>query len=305
MTAFNVYAYGVVSSSTLYRIDGDFPGAEGYAEITDALPMTGGEATNSSIVLSRLGASVKLDGNWLGDNDGGKRTKRLLEGYGIDTSRLPLRENHTGVEEVVFAAGDTRTIFGTYVKLQRQASWNLPQDEDISNAQVVCLDPFFKEPAAHAARVAFGAGIPVVTVDCRYDNPILAHTAAVVIAESFIQEHYPGADLEDLFRRYQSKHRGLTIFTFGNKPAWFARPAQPIQRFTPFPVDAVDTSGGGDSFRAGIVYGFLHGWDDERMVAFASAVAAIVCTRFPGVIQAPALDEVESFMAAAGEANNV
>jgi len=74
MASYDVYAYGVVSSSTLYGIRGAFPAAEGYAEIDQAQRMTGGEATNSSIVLSRLGATVKLDGNWLGADENGERT---------------------------------------------------------------------------------------------------------------------------------------------------------------------------------------------------------------------------------------
>jgi sugar/nucleoside kinase (ribokinase family) len=58
----------------------------------------------------------------------------------------------------------------------------------------------------------------------------------------------------------------------------------------------VDTTGGGDAFRAGIVYGFLKGWTDDRMVDFAAAVAAIICTRFPGVLNAPTYDEVSDFV---------
>jgi sugar/nucleoside kinase (ribokinase family) len=109
MKLFDVYSYGVVSSSTLYSISGEFPAPEGYAEINDVRHMTGGEAANSSIVLSRLGARVKLDGNWLGAHGNGKRTKDLLSEHQIDTSRLPLRKGYEGVQEVVFAAQGSRT----------------------------------------------------------------------------------------------------------------------------------------------------------------------------------------------------
>ena len=119
MKAHDVYSYGVVASSTLYSIRGALPEPEGYAEIDDVRHMTGGEATNSSIVLSRLGADVMLDGNCLGANDGGKRIKALLSEYRIDTSRLPLIEGYEGVQEVVFAAAGTRTIFGTYCRLRK------------------------------------------------------------------------------------------------------------------------------------------------------------------------------------------
>ncbi len=296
MTAYDVYSYGVVSSSTLYNIRGTFPEAEGYAEIEDVQHMTGGEAANSSIVLSRLGARVKLDGNWLGDDEGGRRTKAMLSDYRIDTSRLSLREGYQCVEELVFATRSTRTIFGTYVRLLENKDWNMPREEDIEQAKIICLDPFFSQAASHAAEVGFNAGIPVVTVDCRHDDPLLQHTSAVVIAESYIRDNYPNSDPEELFRTYRAATNGLVIFTFGDAPLWYARNNDAVRFFRPYSIDPVDTTGGGDSFRAGIVYGLLKEWDDEQMIDFAAAVAAINCTRSPGVLNAPTYDEVLDFI---------
>lgn len=181
MNTYDVFSYGMVSSSTVYSIRGAFPTAEGYAEIDDVRCLLGGEAANSSIVLSRLGVRVKLDGNWLGNDDGGRRTKELLSDYQIDTSRLPLKDGYEGVREVVFVAQRTRTIFGTYTRLLDRAEWNTPQESDIVQAKVICLDPFFVRPAHRVAKIASGANIPVVTVDCRSDDPLLKHTSAVVI----------------------------------------------------------------------------------------------------------------------------
>jgi sugar/nucleoside kinase (ribokinase family) len=295
----DVYSYGVISSSTLYSIRGIFPSAEGYAEIDDFRYMTGGEAANSSIVLSRLGVRVKLDGNWLGADENGMRTKALLSDYKMDTSRLPLRTGYKGVQEVVFAAAGTRTIFGTYGRLLKEANWNMPQETDVLQAKVVCLDPFFALPASRIAETAFSSGIPVVTVDCKYDDPILRYSSAVVIAESYVRENYPDRDCTSVFRDYQAATGGLTIFTFGNSPVWYARPDETVRYFQPYSIDSFDTTGGGDSFRAGIVYGFLKGWPDERTIEFSAAVAAIICTRFPGVLNAPTFDEVADFMTAA------
>ena len=296
MKSYDVYSFGVVSSSTLYSIRGTFPAPEGYAEIDDIRHMTGGEAANSSIVLSRLGAQVKLDGSWLGADESGRRTKALLSDYKIDTSRLPLRKGYKGVQEVVFAAQGTRTIFGTYRRLLDDTAWNTPQDSDITEAKVICLDPFFGQPASHVAEIAFNARIPVVTVDCQYDNPLLRHTSAVVIAGSYIRDNYGNCEPEALFREYQAATSGLVIFTFGDAPLWYARPDEAVRFFQPYSVDPVDTTGGGDSFRAGIVYGFLKQWDEDKTIDFAAAVAAITCTRSPGVLNAPTCDEVFDFM---------
>jgi len=294
-----VYAYGVISSSTLYSLRGAFPAVEGYAEIDDVLRMTGGEATNSSIVLSRLGVQVKLDGNWLGADENGERTRTLISDYEIDTSRLLLKTEYEGVQEVVFSAEGTRTIFGTYGRLLEEAAWNLPNESDITSSRVVCLDPFFAGPALRVAKIASSADIPVVTVDCRYDDALLGHASATVISESYIRENYPHRNLKNLFREYQAASMGLTVFTFGDAPAWYARPDDSVRYCPPYPIVPVDTTGGGDSFRAGVVYGFLQGWNDARTIDFAAALAGINCTRFPGVLNSPTLDEVSGFIDAA------
>jgi sugar/nucleoside kinase (ribokinase family) len=71
-----------------------------------------------------------------------------------------------------------------------------------------------------------------------------------------------------------------------------------VNYFESYSTEPVDTIGGGDSFRAGIVYGFLKAWNDEAMIGFAAAVATISCSRFPGVQNSPTYDEVAGFIKA-------
>ena len=290
-----MYAYGVVASSTLYVLDGSFPSPEGYAEIHEMQHMTGGEAANSSMVLARLGLQVRLDGSWIGADENGRRTKALLESFGIDVARLCLREDYVGVQEVVFVAQDTRTIFGSYVAHLEKKEWNSPQVGDVTAASIVCLDPFYGETSLRVAQIATDANVPVVTVDCPADSPLLEHASAVVIAESFVRENYAGLDTAAVFDRYVAATRGLVVFTFGAAPLWYARQGDTVKRAPAYVVDSVDTAGGGDSFRAGIVYGLLQAWTDEETIEFAAALAALNCTRTPGVLNAPTYDEVRAF----------
>lgn len=292
---YDVYAYGVVASSTLYTLDGSFPSSEGYAEIREAQHMTGGEAANSSIVLARLGLRVRLDGSWIGADENGRRTKALLERFGIDVTRLRLREDYAGVQEVVFVAQDTRTIFGSYAAHLAKEEWNAPQARDVTAASIVCLDPFYGQASLRVAQVASDANVPVVTIDCPADSPLLEHASAVVIAESFLRENYAGLDTAAVFERYLAATRGLVIFTFGAAAPWYARQGDAVKQAPPYVVDSVDTAGGGDSFRAGIVYGLLQAWTDEETIEFAAATAALNCTRTPGVLKAPTYDEVRVF----------
>lgn len=296
MSTYDVYSFGVVSSSTLYTFKGNFPDPDGYSEFDDVQYMLGGEAANSSIVLSRLGVRVRLDGNWIGDDDAGRRTKALLDRFKIDSSRLVLKDNYQGVSEAVFAAEGTRAIFGSYGRLLEREDWNMPRREDIRQARVICLDPFFKEASQRAAEIGSEYSIPVVTIDCLHGDPILEHSAAVVISHNYIGWKYPDCELEDLFQDYLRATDGLVIFTFGENETWYGRQGAGVTRKATYSVDAIDTSGAGDSFRAGIVFGFLNGWEDSKAVDFATAVAGIVCTRSPGVLNAPGYEEVTEFM---------
>lgn len=296
MASPDVYSFGVVSSSTLYVFKGDFPVPDGYAEIDDVRSMVGGEAANSSIVLARLGVGVKLDGNWLGNDDGGIRTKAFLDGFGIDTSRIELKDGYQGVHEAVFAAAKTRTIFGSYGHLLEREDWNMPIPDDVRQVKIVCLDPFFTKASLRVAEIASGSGVPAVTIDCLFDDPLLQHVSAVVISHNFIQWKYPDRPLADLFQAYLNATDGLVVFTFGDRDIWYGRPGKIMRKQPAYCVKAVDTSAAGDAFRAGIVYGFLQGWEDSRTVEFAAAVAGIVCTRYPGAMHSPSYDEVVGFM---------
>lgn len=287
----------MIATSTLHLLDDKYPEPDTYAEIKETFRMIGGEAANSSIVLSRLGVKVKLDGNWLGKDEKGSFLLDLLRSYQIDASRLTLAENYRGVEETVYADNTSRTNFGTYRKLLfTDKQWNTPNIEDISTCEVVCLDPFFHEESKLVVEYCKELSKPYITIDCSYDDMISKNAAINIISGEFRHRDFRDVPKEELFHRYIENSNGLVIFTSGSSDLLFGRKGQPIKRAKPYKIQAVDTAGAGDSFRSGILYGFLQKWEDEKTIDFASAVAACICRTFPGVLNSPTLDEVLHFM---------
>lgn len=69
-----------------------------------------------------------------------------------------------------------------------------------------------------------------------------------------------------------------------------------IQRFSPFPVDVVDTTGAGDSFNAGFIYGFLNGRSLEECMLLANACGALSTTSEGGTSGFNGISEVVSFL---------
>ena len=66
-----------------------------------------------------------------------------------------------------------------------------------------------------------------------------------------------------------------------------------------WPVEAVDTTGAGDTFHGAYIFGLLKGWGLAERLKFASAVAAIKCTRL-GAQSSPRFEEVNEFLKSRG-----
>jgi sugar/nucleoside kinase (ribokinase family) len=293
----DVYAYGMISSSILHLLSQPFPAPDGYGEITQSCAMTGGEALNSSIVLSRLGMRVLLDGTWIGDTPDGQRLLERIRSCAIDPSRLTVKEGYAGVREIVFSDERTRTVFGNYIDLLNTTrKWNIPRKEDVRRAKMVCVDPFFGEESALVGRYAAELGIPFVSIDCGYDHELAAGAEAVIVSGEFRDREFPQADLQALFQQYQQRAQGMVVFTVGAETVFYARKDEPVKRFKPYPVKVIDSAGAGDSFRAGIIYGLLKQWSDAETIRYASAVAGMVCASFPGVLNSPTHAEVMEFI---------
>jgi len=62
----------------------------------------------------------------------------------------------------------------------------------------------------------------------------------------------------------------------------------------------VDTLGAGDVWHGAFALALAEGQGEEAAIRFASAAAAIKCTRFGGRSGAPRRDEVERFLATGG-----
>jgi sugar/nucleoside kinase (ribokinase family) len=63
-----------------------------------------------------------------------------------------------------------------------------------------------------------------------------------------------------------------------------------------FKVKAVDTTGAGDGWNAGLLVGLLRGWDLEKCVKVANAVGALVVTKHGAITALPYKEELIKFI---------
>lgn len=290
-----VYAYGVVAPSTLIELEGGFPAEAGYGEIARIHPSLGGEAAGGAYVLARLGVATKLSGNRLGSDLDSRRVIGLLTEAEVDCSAIAT-DSPDPVKEVVFSSGAERTVFGTYTRMLAAQDWSRPSRDDISSSRVVCLDPFFGDASVQAADWCHGASIPYVTIDTAPDSALTMHAAVVIVSQEYVSRSAELSEPRDVLAAYTRSCQGLAVLTRGSEPLLFARSNGQVQEFAPFSVQERDTAGAGDSFRAGIIYGMLRGYDDPLLIETASAVSAMVCQQPPGVLNSPTEGELTEFL---------
>lgn len=299
----DVYCFGHVSTGRILRLKDRFPAPDGYGEINEDLENHSGEATGSALVLQRLGATVRLEGNWIGDNEPCRRTLAFLEERGIDVSGLRVEPGYAGVRELVVADGHSRTVFGRYCDLLfTTPQWDMPTAERMRGARVAVVDPAFGEATSSVARSANDQGIPLATCDTAPDGELAGRSAILAISNEFLAREFPGAVgqgqvREDLFQRYLAGCPGLVVFTSGSGNLRYGRRDGECGELPAFHVEVVDSAGAGDSFRGALVWAALRTMSDREAVRFAAAVAALVCTTAPGCLHPPTLSEVERFLA--------
>jgi sugar/nucleoside kinase (ribokinase family) len=293
----DVFAFGVIAPSTLIELADDLPGPGGYAEIASVQVSIGGEAACSSFVLARLGVAAKLAGNRIGSDASSVRALELLDEAGVDCSAIVTTGGADSVREVVLSHGDVRTVLGTYRGLDADRAWEAPSRHDVASSRIVCLDPFFGAESAAVARWCRELGVPYVTVDVAPDDEIARHAEVVIVSEEYASRAMENVAPRELLATYTARCSGLVILTRGGATAWYGRGADPPNEHQPFAVEVRDTTGAGDSFRAGIIHGLLAGETGDQLLRRASAVAALVCQRAPGVLNSPTASEVSAFLA--------
>ncbi len=289
----DVYLYGMTCLSTIHVLNGPYPRADSYREITQTYTVPSGETGNAALILANFGLKVRTSGPHLG----ARTWKPVLDFYKkrkIDCSGMWHNPGYDGVEDMVLVDGKTRTIFGKFGNYFSNGAerWSNPDLKAIKAAKITSLDPWFRGQSLAAAECCVKEGKNYVTIDLKPDDYIHRNAAATVISPEFTDREMPGAKTKALFKKYAGSTRGLVIFTFGSREILYGRRGGGVKKFSPYKVKVKGTLAAGDIFRAGIVYGVMKGWEDERVVAFGAAVGALACERFPAALNPPSLSEV-------------
>jgi sugar/nucleoside kinase (ribokinase family) len=259
--------------------------------------LCGGQMATAMCACARLGLRAKYVGV-TGTDENGRRVRKELQRRGIDLTDVIIRDaqNQFAVILVDETNGDRIVLWDRDEQLAMRER-DLP-GEAIAQARVLHVDDVDQPAAIHAAHIARAHHVPSTSdIDRLTDR---THELIEAVTIPIFAEHVPTRvtdinDQEEALRALQQPHHQMLCVTLGEQGA-MALDADGIHYAPAFQVEAVDTTGAGDVFRAGFIYALLREWPAEDILRFANAAAAVSCTRLGALGGIPALEEVEALV---------
>jgi len=298
--AMKVVGIGQCSLDYLFMVD-SFPVPDTKKELQEWTIAGGGPVATALVSLARLGVDCSFYGI-VGDDEAGEKIIASLQSENIDTDGILKRAD--SLSQVAFIAVEKnsgkRTIFWQRPSGAPFMPTELP-DDFLDNANFLLVDGLMSEVSIHAASSAQKQTVPVMLDAGRIRSGMVELAALcdyVVGSEEFARELAAGAEgfnPEKAIMKMKSFGAKTATVTLGDKGS-VSTLGDDVFYIPSFKVDVVDTTGAGDVFHGGYIYGLLQGWDIREVIRFASAFAALKCTRLGGREGIPSLSEVQRLL---------
>lgn len=278
-----------------------YPEYASKIELIDYVQLAGGEIATAMAGLTRLGLKTMYVGRF-GDDDAGNFGIRSLKDEGVDTS---LVEQVVGATtQIAFIIIDERSGERTVIWKRDKKLAYRPEEAPVSsvgNAKLLHLFPHDVDACIALAREAKSKDT-IVSIDL--DNDFGKLDELLPLVDILITSaDFPGRifGIDDKFKalkalkdRFGSAVAGITLGDQGSlmlcgdtfiESEGFAVPG-----------GCKDTTGAGDSFRAGFLYGVLSGESVEEAARMANAVAALKCRAIGARTSLPSKTELHDLL---------
>lgn len=261
-------------------------------EMSDFMRQGGGPAATAAVAAARLGARAAFAGN-IGDDDFADFMVDELAAERVDTSHVTRCTGARSQFAFIMVERGTgkRTIVWTRSSVPPMRLEALDR-EFVTSCRVLHLDRHEVDAGMVVARWVREAG-GVVSLDAGNYDPRTLELLPVVdylIAPGWFARDSTGETDPMAGARALLGGRQAVVVTRGEDGCWVA--TQDDEFHAPaFRVEAIDTNGAGDVFCGAFACGLSQGWNVRRCAVFASAAAALKCTRLGGRAGIPTREE--------------
>ncbi|PAF33691.1 ribokinase [Paenibacillus sp. 7516] len=252
----------------------------------------GGKGANQAVAAARLGGEVTMIGR-VGDDAFGQDILNNFKANVVNTQNVkPVTHSESGTAHIILAEGDNSIVFVEAANREVTPAYVDQAAEVIRNADIVLIQQEIpEETVVHVSSLCAEYGTPLLL------NPAPARTVPqeVIDNAAYItpNEHeaeilFQGMSPAEALRKYPNK----LFITEGSKGVRYFDGAEEILVPT-YKVEAVDTTGAGDTFNAAFAVALAEGKPLQESIRFANRAASLSVTKFGAQGGMPTRDEVE------------
>ncbi|WJM11055.1 ribokinase [Paenibacillus sp. PK1-4R] len=268
------------------------PGAGETVLGTSFKTVPGGKGANQAVAAARLGAEVAMIGR-VGDDAFGKDILENFRANAVNTQNVkPVTHLESGTAHIILAEGDNSIVVVEAANREVTPAYVDEAAEVIRNADIVLIQQEIpEETVVHVSTLCAEFGTPLLL------NPAPARTLPqeVIDNAAYItpNEHeaeilFQGMSPAQALRQYPNK----LFITEGSKGVRYFDGTEEILVPT-YKVEAVDTTGAGDTFNAAFAVALAEGKALQESIRFANRAASLSVTKFGAQGGMPTRDEVE------------
>ncbi|OMF64342.1 ribokinase [Paenibacillus sp. FSL R5-0766] len=252
----------------------------------------GGKGANQAVAAARLGAEVAMIGR-VGDDAFGKDIVENFRANAVNTQNVkPVTHLESGTAHIILAEGDNSIVVVEAANREVTPAYVDEAAEVIRDADIVLIQQEIpEETVVHVSALCAELGTPLLL------NPAPARTLPqeVIDNAAYItpNEHeaeilFQGMSPAQALRQYPNK----LFITEGSKGVRYFDGTDEILVPT-YKVEAVDTTGAGDTFNAAFAVALAEGKALQESIRFANRAASLSVTKFGAQGGMPTRDEVE------------
>lgn len=297
---FDAVGFGTNAVDHLIRV-AEYPEHNSKVRLTGYTQAAGGEIASAMAGLQRLGMTTAYAGRFGGDQ-AGKIGIASLADEGVDVTACEVVAD--AQTQMAFILVDERsgerTIIWDRDRRLAYAAADAPV-EIAARGKILHIAPHDVEACIGMARAAKASGaIVTIDIDNVFDGiDVLLPLVDVCIAASDVAQRLAGISglcpaLAEISARYGCSIVGVTQGEKGS--AFYCGGTYFESRGFAVPGGCVDTTGAGDAFRAGFLYGMLTHATVEDCSILGNAVAALKCRAVGARAGLPDKNDLNNFL---------
>ncbi len=279
-----ILCYGEIDLD-IYVALNRLPTMERSAWCSDDFENIGGAAANSALWLANWGLPTRLAGHDLGDDRPGNIVREwLAERPQLDTDFIATQAGYRTPRCQCLVTPEGERSFITH--WPQDMLMTPPSPAMLEGVTYLNLDMSGPSPLRlRAAELALERNIPVLINDIyQPEHPILPLVDVLVLSAAVIRSKYAGSNPLELAAELMTAGNCDVIVTDASADInILARGAAPA-KVAPPTVKPVDTTGAGDTFKAGLLYGLMRDLPLIEAAKWGAAAGSLMC-QFAGTTQ--------------------